>query len=422
MGTFIIRPTSQNSGGTPQYNSSGPFPNDAAGWFTEDYPVTPLLDVIKDTVAAPSFLQIVAFTDGAPNSYDNTLRLSFSGDCIYLDGSLTPISFAGLPAGFNPLTASIKIITDAFINNVSYYLQHASGNDGTVNTDDYPYDFGAFPTPTMLDIISNGCGLRVSFNLNIGESGQVTGVYNLRIEGTYDLQAFPYDWTNDTPDVDPRVDKEVTITSTNGGLDTVVTDDTDITTNPNFPDENNIFGNPNGKWSGITLVYGSNTYTIPSESIIEQTADELIFEIDYWFILWILLLDPMPEKEKKKKIEAELKLGTRFSGSVSLGTLTIVIADASGIYRFVSNQTHDVVYFRDGYTTFPEQLRLYLEDDLIEDDFFSLMDYPYKILSESYMEDEDEEDKIEIIGLQEFVAIPYDIEIPTPSIETAFTP
>lgn len=49
---------------------------------------------------------------------------------------------------------------------------------------------------------------------------------------------------------------------------------------------------------------------------------------------------------------AVLILGTQFSGSVRLGTFTILEAEASGIYRFVTGKTNDTIYTpaRDGTT------------------------------------------------------------------------
>jgi hypothetical protein len=44
--------------------------------------------------------------------------------------------------------------------------------------------------------------------------------------------------------------------------------------------------------------------------------------------------------------------GTQFSGSVELGTFTIIVAEGSGLYRFVMNKTNDTIYTaeRDGTT------------------------------------------------------------------------
>lgn len=71
--------------------------------------------------------------------------------------------------------------------------------------------------------------------------------------------------------------------------------------------------------------------TIPASEFLTQTSTKILFTIEdaCEFVLQAINVNIV---------------GTNFSGTVELGPDTVIIANGSGIYRLVSNQTHDTVY------------------------------------------------------------------------------
>jgi hypothetical protein len=165
----------------------------------------------------------------------------------------------------------------------------------------------------------------------------------------------------------------------------------------------------------ITPEFIDNWTPTEFKFIIPPTIYPVI--IDYW------INNPVP-----LPIPVEIIVvgdGTQFSGSVSLGILYILLEDASGIYVIDENQTVDTLYFRGGYTTDFNILPInppWSDEFINEDDFYSLLQFPYKILSQSYLEDEVDEEGIFITSVLRTVVITEDVEIPSPFIQTAFVP
>lgn len=321
MGTFIIRPTGVASGGTPTYDANGGYPNDAAGWFIVDYPTVTLLDAIQATTTEPNEFQFDVFSDASPNSYDNTLRLLFSGSCIYLDGSLTPIAFAGLPSGFTALSASVKIDSPSQSGPSSgsndYYMQWQTGVNGTVNTPSYDISFSGTP-PTMLDILSEGMGIRcnivVSDPSDVGSIGGFpNGLCNFRIEGTYSAVSYTFDL--EIPD--EPVDTGSPITVTSDPTDPLAIDFEQVT--------------------GISIDYtddNGDPQSISVTSITKQDTNELIF-----------LIPDLTSIGTPPGVIIINITSSQFSGSVTLGKLiTIYFINAPGIYRLVADKTSDTLY------------------------------------------------------------------------------
>lgn len=341
MGTFIVRPTAIASGGVPVIDANGTIPNDYAGWSIDDYPTNQIIDALR-AVANTFEFQFDVFADIIANSLTLTLRALFTGECIYLDGSSTPISFNNLPTGFTPSAASVKIATPGIgvpsDGTAHYYLQQDSGNNGTVDTPTYNYGVA----PTMLDLVSNGCGLKCAVVVNDGtDAGDISGIYNLRVEGNYDQLS--YSWTI-TPATSPLdIGDIVTVTSTNGGLNGIVTD-------------------IGGGVSGINLNAVDSsadpainiTINVPTANILTQTANLLRFTMPS------LIVNPPPSPYtttviyRRRRIIIYLKAlgnGVQFSGTVVIGTLPVLTTDGSGIYQLVVDKTADTLYARDGSTS-----------------------------------------------------------------------
>lgn len=312
MGTFIIRPTTHNSGGIPLIISPGLPPDDYAGYKASD--ASTVLQAIQSLVAAPAFLDFWVRATNAPNALTDTIRFDFLGSSIYLDGAVIPIAFNSLPPGFTLSDATISFDVSAAVatsGSIHFYAQGASGNNGPEDTQNYTYDMGAFPTPTMLDVVNNGCGIRIVANVTsfgVSEHAALTAIRNLRVIGNYTTDAFQ--WTLNSPTNGASIGDEITITSTNGGLDEIDT----ITLTAN----------------GITI-----------EVILEiQTPDLIMFFMPSGFGNFSV------ESPIIVDVVATVNNGTQFSGSVTLGTLSLLFVDASGIYVLIKDKRTDTLYDR----------------------------------------------------------------------------
>lgn len=354
----------------------------------------------------------------APNTaVSGVIRFGFglSNAIISLDGN-APISFFGLPSGFTLTSAIISIIAlsdgnPAFQEDL--YLQLDSLTESSVFHLDlnglplacnFAYSFNPPFSPTMLDIMSNGFGFRCTFANN---QRQIL-LYSYSFTGTYEIQQFKFVLQN--PTVPVRVGDKVKITSSTGGLDGVkqiILSYTDPVTKILRTISLNIDNqNPSITVDNITI-YGLNFIVIQDP-----------------FNLWFYLPWNLGPKAKTVKIVV-VGNGTQFSGSVTLGTLQILNEDASGIYSLIKGQTNDILYFRDGYITDTKLIMLpnISEDEILfEDDFFSLLTYPRRILSDSDSESNDEVSDFSIISTLRIPVVTETVEIPSPFAKTAFIP
>lgn len=330
MGTFIIRPTVLVSGGTPYGVNTPP-----GGWNSLDFPAHPsILFPIANTVN----LTLSAFSTipgiGIPQTYDNTARFNFTGNSIYLDGSIIPIAFSGLPAGFVPITSSVKIIVLTIVNFppsvARFFLQQAAGVESLIpNSTSFPYSF-TIP-PTILDIVNNGCGIHVNLqNDGSGNGNFLESIYNLRVEGIYEIQQSVF---TITPAVSP-VGRATRVNINRVSLNT--------------PSCTQI--------RGVEIEYldSNGNIVIVTAPIISQPNDpdslnSLTFIIpplpQFVLIIYIFILVP-----DLTSIPPSSDFPIQFSGRVLLGSLPVLIANASGIYALVPGKTNDTLYDRAGTT------------------------------------------------------------------------
>lgn len=262
--------------------------------------------------------------------FDNTIRIAFVGASIYLDGSPTPISYAELPAGFTATSAVIKVQTHPVITEPYWpfevYLQKEFGNNSlswenlSLGEISFPYDFGIFPMPTMLDVYSNAAGLRVAYYVPTpseleGSWGDGIFYWNLRVEGTYEIQSFESPWSIDDDEIPVRRGSPIVIrTETFGGATGI---------------------------GAIIFTFAGETCVVPATEFTYHGPDEIHFYLPFC----------LGSYEGPVAVSG-LGDGTTFSGTVPLGTLTVFFEDASGIYRIVPGKTTDTVYNpeRDGTT------------------------------------------------------------------------
>lgn len=247
------------------------------------------------------------------------LRFSTLGSNIFLDGSSSGLEFNGLPAGFVPTSAAIKCNYRGFGTNpltVNLFLQKDSFTESSaiVVSDDndhlatFPYSFVGTP-PTMLDIVTNGCGIRITPsapNVGIKFTDVIPILY---IEGTYQIQSYPF--TLETPATLPDVGSTITITAPSGLLDVT---EIDI------------------KYADPAVPGTIKTLTILAASFITFTDGEITFLL--------------PAFDNSPVLYFYFGITTStFSGTVFLGTLlTIFFTDATGIYTLVPGKTNDTLY------------------------------------------------------------------------------
>src|SRR5260221_234007 len=138
-GTFIIRPAIQTLGGSPFKLSDGT-PNNRADWENVTYPVNTILQSMQGVTDLYGLRAIAKYNQLPVQDvhFNDTLRFAFFDKCIYLDGSLVPIAFTELPAGFTPLTASVQIDPSIFTSNIgngtsSYFLQKDQFSESLAN-------------------------------------------------------------------------------------------------------------------------------------------------------------------------------------------------------------------------------------------------------------------------------------------------
>lgn len=338
MGTFRILPTSQLSGGTPFIHNADPVPPDFAGWVLDDT-ASNVFECLNNSTGCTWDV----FTDPSPtNGLTSTVRFDFSGASIYLDGSLIPITFAGLPAGFKALTASVIAVVPqnnqpAFgIGFSRFFIQQDNANNGPVNTVpgtlSYPYVFPGDPfNPTISQIYTNGCGFKVICSVGTVFDSVSGGVTELYVNGTYEIEQFQFQLPVITS-TDELVEEGSPIVIASVPLlpepppPDPPTDD---------PEVINLLGvtaiNLNFLCAGVptTVVIPSSLFTVWTWYDIE-------------FLLPNLVCNP-------SVIDIELVGdGTQFSGTVPLRSiLTIFFTDGTGIYTLVPGKTDDTLYVQD---------------------------------------------------------------------------
>jgi hypothetical protein len=394
--TFILRPTRFISGGPINPPIVAPW----ATWFFDDIsiPGTTIVDAIIEETSLYALM-----ASATPLlAFDNALRFDFFGNSCYLDGSLIPISFDTLPAGFTPLTAEVKVEVD-LTNNANFYLQQNELAQGTINSKTFPYSL----IPTALSLFNNGCGFRAVLDSSAGSSA-IFYIYNLRIEGTYTIQASQFTLENSNIPVKTGDKAKVStyIAAGSAGIS-------------GQTQQGILNGVAQIQLSYIDPITGDTEY-------IYLDSNSYYIILQEYNILWFYIPFGFNLSFRTRGGNVNISLignGVQFSGTVLLGTLQVLAEDASGIYSLVSGQTSDELYFREGYTTNIQRIMLpdIIEDTIYRDDFFSLMTYPVKILSRNNF-DEDETGDFSIIASLQVVTILRDVEIPSPFATTAFLP
>ncbi|MET0785163.1 MAG: hypothetical protein ABWY25_00455 [Paenisporosarcina sp.] len=288
-----------------------------------------------------------------------TVEFSCLGLTLYLDGSAIPIDTNNLPVGFTVTDANFHgdfldisgVATEiSFLRNGDV-LGFADGTSGIVFQN---YALGPL---TNLQLVTSTLGVILT-----PDAGGYARVQELWIEGEYTTTAFPYTMTPASGDVEPGetivISGPDVDSKTVGGLvepDKVIpipkkNDEIPVPLPPTEECEECLAECPE-----CDTCYDACLEDFESENCQECLENCLSCLED--------CLEDLEEAEKCQQSQqddppTEIVIvicdprGTKFYGSVPLGTLNILVARASGIYRLVDGKTNDTLYAtaRDGTT------------------------------------------------------------------------
>ena len=256
----------------------------------------------------------------APGEY--LIRFLIDDAAIFLNG--TPVALADLPAGFTIVQLEVlatnlqaNVINTPYVSNsvngISFYLQFDQTTESNAITpdassDNYNFIYPGPGFPNIVQLVSNGFGLRTKLGLNSHIITQLT------ITGAYTT---PINQWSVSPGSLTLPDNIVTITRPDPGV----------------PPDQDMGIIQNLVVNGVTI--GPN-----DPGVILWTLTIIIF----WFTP-----DLVPTGGGSVNIDA-IPAGTQFSGTVNIGSLNVTVADLSGIYTFDTTVHHDNLYDRSGTT------------------------------------------------------------------------
>jgi len=351
------------------------------------------------------------------------------GNCFFLDGSLVPIAFSGLPNGFTITSSPSLRITNS--DNRLGFLEMANAaidvakstitfgiygptvtncpNDGLVHPLSQPFIPATASPIDLLAILSIEISLTLIQAFDLGLQG---GVYqNLEIFGNYGL---PYSWslTPNTP-VAP-------------GTTVTITDNTPTPVIAGTKQINVVYQDVSGNLLVSIPIFD---FILILPNIVTFKAPNICDFIKKHFPKYYPLFCV-----KGGKVLTQIYLlgnGVQFSGSVLAGTLQILYANASGLYVLTSGKTADTLYgdnaggVRFGSATFVSNF-IDLEDDLYEDIIIN----PTLLTTQGLPPDDQDVEDNDIMLFDNTVPVPItfttftpvttDVAIPNPFIKTAF--
>lgn len=294
------------------------------------------------------------------------------GDFIYLDGAAIPVSFIELPLGFLP-DSSYIYSPNAFVDRVSGppsgwsniqivwtelgINQSCPGNGenlskiGMTVLELFGLEGSSVSHVCHMPADPGGTTLRIDGNVAPLFLPLQSAIY---IDGTYVL--FNHTWTISTPTTPVKVGDRITIASDPASAaDLSDVDEVTFTIPSTF-----ICGDGQVATKEIT-VFKDGTCKIVNVCIDGTPDPEFITqESSGWIITWtfnlIIITIPYGFGDYEGPVPVVVGVNpptptTRFSGSVPVGTLDMVFADASGIYNITPSKLNDTLYDRDGDTT-----------------------------------------------------------------------
>lgn len=255
------------------------------------------------------------------------------GNCYYLDGSVTPISFASLPAGFAPIPPLV-LTTPNLNGSIPFgpsdiFYTHSGGINGSGQV------YLTYGVYTSLVLTSLPDGLMHSLgiaDIPFSDAIDLSSMMGIHVDTTFDT---PFNHTIRAGLVDViDIEGEYSVTSytyeltppSGSELDTY---DTFEIVNPDPASDDTL------DLTHVTITLGD----CPVE-ILFQDENRIVFSI--------------PDSCINDGLVSLIATGdgTQFSGSITLGSYTILNTNGSGIYVLVKDKTNDTLYntARDGTT------------------------------------------------------------------------
>jgi hypothetical protein len=324
MGTFsIIRPATIDvlTGGRTSNALS-------VGWYSNGN----ITDAGICNTFATGVLEYVAAKNTGVAIPTLTFGFDQSTAIFSLDGG-SAISYNSLPVGFTITYLEFMLTLGSnFIGNIKLTFPNFTSQE----TFNYPpasssVDYILVDTPDSITA-NQFIGSKIEFTVAIDTTHEpdnlisLLSLYSYSLVGEYSNLTFTY--TIDTPNP-IKIGHDVSVSSVGpdlGGLDLSATTSIDLT----YLDNGSVPHTINIPYSNFTFI---NTY-------------QLIFIIPIIFrTIWINL----GITSRSITIVANIN-GTQFSGSITLGTRTILYENVSGIYEIVKGKTSDTVYDRTGTT------------------------------------------------------------------------
>lgn len=333
-GTFVI------SGIITATIESGTWGGGSSVWNTDN---TSLINSINNAISSfpgPLGCGKLTVDDPDPTIGSHNITLVFGSVVWSLDGN-PAVDINGLPAGFTPTSASLKISCDVTGNPATLLLNvlgidHSYDLNSIISPITYNFDFSGTP-PTLVELQSQ-IELKITFTaVNASEF-----FWDLRIEGAYDIETFVEPNPNNTtnPDVfQPGVDN-VTVSSPGPPSGPDLTTITQIDIKKPEPDN--------------TLIV-----SIPQTCFTTQNITILVFLLPLLRLIFnvngclpgppyfpdLPCMGPLPKCPPPDWKPGKYNIfGVTFSGSVILGSLYISLKNGSGIYSIVSGKTNDTIY------------------------------------------------------------------------------
>jgi len=387
LGSYIIRPTNQDS-----FNGIG---NPFVG--------TNSVEAVHDDDAD--------YIDISTTSGSRQIRYNFSGASIYLDGSITPTSFQNLPSGWTPLSATLiadgsGTLIQALAGTPGFgptianmYLQFDTFSeklftitapfDSIIHTLNGPFNYSLSSVPSALDLINNGCGVRIGSIVVSANHIAETIINRLYISGTYGINQFSFTLSDNGSAIFPN--NNVTITSPDGGL-------------------NNLY--PNG---GVSLTWrnpnngGFYTYYILLLHFKLLTPNIITFPVFHDVPPYNL---PPPGTPVNVVVTGN---GVQFSGSIAVGSF-ILITNGSGIYQITKDKRNDTIYDRLGNQIINVYNTFELEDEEIEEPIIN----KNLVATQGLPEDEELYNDVAFVNFNNIIPITVNVKIPDPFVKGGF--
>jgi hypothetical protein len=356
---------------------------------------------------------------GVVTNSNITFILDLGTALFSLDGGL-PISFFDLPPGFTILSGNISVSLTYAVGNAILVFNGIS--DTHQGSGILHITFNKIPTLTF---VTETISISVYASTAFGGSS-LSNIYafdGIFIDGTYGISSFSI--IQEDPQTPVKVGDVIkfSIDTTTVGTIAGVGTQTQAQIEAAAQDiVNQIFQ--------IQLSFVDPITGLTEIIIIDEDTNPYSIIFRTWNRFWFTL--PIGFGRFSGPVTISFigdGTGTQFSGTIPVGIIQVLFEDASGIYVLDKNKTNDTLYFRSSFIN-TNSLTLSdiisYQDEFIEDDFFSLLNYPKKILSRSAL-DEDyqtESDFTPVSISESFInsITTVDTEIPSPFIKTAFLP